>query len=80
MLQTKRQMLNLFLILFVIIGTASCTTTRTVLVPPGELIRLGPDIEGRVYNWNGTEWVLSDNKVEIPEGWIAGPPPKNNDN
>ena len=80
MLQTKRQMLNLFLILFVIIGTASCTTTRTVLVPPGELIRLGPDIEGRVYNWNGTEWVLSDNKVTLPEGWVAGPPPKNNDN
>jgi hypothetical protein len=78
--QIPRLMLNLFLILSVIIGTSSCSTTRTVLVPPGELIRLGPDIQGRVYNWDGEQWVLSDNKVKIPEGWVAGPPPKNNDN
>lgn len=80
MSQIQRLILSLFLIASVIIGTTSCGSTRAVLVPPGDLIRIGPDVEGRIYLWDGSQWVLSDNEVEIPEGWVAGPPPKNNDN
>jgi len=76
----QRLILSLFLIGSVTIGMTSCGTTRAVLVPPGDLIRIGPDVEGRIYLWDGSQWVLSDNEVEIPEGWVAGPPPKNNDN
>lgn len=30
-------------------------------------------MRGRVYEWNGKEWVLSSNRVTIPEGWYIGP-------
>ena len=35
-------------------------------------MRLGPDVRGHVYYWNGSEWELSGNKVDLPEGWFAG--------
>ena len=73
MRQIKQSTLNLFLIIFVVLSMIGCGTTRAVLVPPGELIRIGPDVRGQVYVWNGTEWILSDDKVIIPEGWFAGP-------
>lgn len=37
------------------------------------LVRIGPDVRGRVYTWDGTEWVLSRNSVQLPEGWYCGP-------
>tara|TARA_Y100001937_G_C6985380_1_gene269670 strand:- start:102 stop:254 length:153 start_codon:yes stop_codon:yes gene_type:complete len=36
------------------------------------LVRIGPDVEGRVYVQKNGEWVLSKNKVKLPEGWYAG--------
>lgn len=39
----------------------------------GALVRSGPDVTGRVYTWDGEQWVLSANKVQIPEGWFIGP-------
>jgi hypothetical protein len=40
------------------------------------MVRLGPDVTGRVYvNQNGS-WVLSKKKVKLPEGWYAGGIPK----
>ena len=59
MSQIKRLILSLFLIASVIIGTTSCGSTRAVLVPPGDLIRIGPDVEGRIYLWDGSQWVPS---------------------
>ena len=44
-----------------------------MLPQSGALVRSGPDMRGRVYEWNGTEWVLSSNRVTIPEGWYIGP-------
>ena len=48
--------------------------SRTVLVPESSPIRIGPATEARVYTRVGDEWVLSENRVEIPEGWYCVPP------
>ena len=34
------------------------------------------DVEGKVYIRKDGEWVLSKNKVKLPEGWYAGGLPK----
>jgi len=54
-----------------------CGSTRVVFVDTGaDMVRLGPDVTGRVYvNQNGS-WVLSKKKVKLPEGWYAGGIPK----
>tara|TARA_Y100000588_G_scaffold385128_1_gene477779 strand:+ start:2113 stop:2271 length:159 start_codon:yes stop_codon:yes gene_type:complete len=41
-----------------------------------DLVRLGPNVSGKVYFRKGGEWVLSKNKVKLPEGWYAGGLPK----
>jgi hypothetical protein len=77
MRRIQRLTLSLFLIMCVSILMTSCGTTRAVLVPPGDLVKIGPDVRGQVYTWNGNDWILSDNKIVIPEGWLCGPPPPN---
>jgi hypothetical protein len=54
-----------------------CGSTRVVFVDTGaDMVRLGPDVTGKVYvNQNGS-WVLSKKKVKLPEGWYAGGIPK----
>lgn len=47
---------------------------RTVLVPEGAPIRIGPATSGRVYTLDDGEWVLSGNRVSLPEGWYVVPP------
>ena len=44
-----------------------CGSTRVVFVDTGaDMVRLGPDVTGRVYvNQNGS-WVLSKKKVKLP--------------
>jgi len=37
-----------------------------------DVVRLGPLVTGKVYFRRGGEWVLSKNKVQLPEGWYAG--------
>jgi len=38
-----------------------------------QLIRIGPDFpSGKVYVLKDGEWILSKNKVKLPEGWYAG--------
>lgn len=55
-----------------LIGFASgCGGTR-VLLPESGVVRAGPDVRGRVYQWTGTEWELSRNRVQVPEGWWMG--------
>jgi hypothetical protein len=48
--------------------------SRAVLVPESSPIRIGPETEARVYTRVGGEWVLSENRVSIPEGWYCVPP------
>jgi hypothetical protein len=47
---------------------------RTVLVSDGSPMRIGRETVGRVYTRQGGEWVLSPDRVEIPEGWYVVPP------
>ena len=50
-----------------------CGSTRVVFVDTqSNLVRIGPNVSGKVYVQKNGEWVLSKNKVEIPEGWYAG--------
>ena len=35
------------------------------------MVRIGPDVRGKVYFQRDGEWILSKNKVTLPEGWYA---------
>lgn len=68
-------MLSWIALVSVVLVLASMTgCARTVLVPEGSPIRVGPDAKARVYVRVEGEWRLSQNKVEIPEGWYMVPP------
>lgn len=50
-----------------------CGSTKVVFVDTQtNLVRIGPDVSGRVYVLKNGEWILSKNKVKLPEGWYAG--------
>jgi hypothetical protein len=56
--------------------SSGCLTSskRVVFIEPTDtLVRIGPGVKGKVYYYTGEGWELSHNKVEIPEGWVAGP-------
>ena len=56
---------------------SGCGSTRVVFVDTqADLIRLGPDVTGRVYVLKDGEWTLSKKKVRLPEGWYAGGIPR----
>ena len=41
-----------------------------------DMVRLADDVRGHVYYFKEGEWVRSKNKVTLPEGWVAGGIPK----
>ena len=77
-----RWILILFLVALESLSAISCAGgQRVVLVKteveadrtPTNLIRIGPDVQGKVYVLVNGEWELSQNEVEIPEGWYCAP-------
>jgi hypothetical protein len=48
--------------------------SRTVLVTEGSPVRLGPNTKTKVYTLQNGEWILSDNVVQLDEGWYVVPP------
>ena len=73
-------MLKNLTILSLAILLVGCGSTRVVFVDTqSNLVRIGPNVEGRIYVLKGGEWVLSKNKVRLPEGWYAGGLPKDED-
>lgn len=50
-----------------------CGGPRVSLSGSNAIVRAGPDVRGSVYVWDGSDWVLSANEVEIPEGWYIAP-------
>ena len=69
----RQKLMTLLCLLTASVGLTGCGASRVVFVDESEgFIRMGPDVKGRVYYWNGSSWELSDNKVLIPEGWYAG--------
>ena len=60
-------------IVFVLLCAIGCGTTRVVFVKTdSDIIRIGPNVSGKIYFRKGGEWILSKNKVKLPEGWYAG--------
>ena len=50
-----------------------CGSTRVVFVDTqSNLVRIGPNVEGKIYVLKNGEWILSKNKVKLPEGGYAG--------
>ena len=51
-----------------------CGSTRVVFVDTqSNLVRIGPEFPaGKVYILKNGEWILSKNKLKLPEGWYAG--------
>lgn len=70
----KNQMIkNTLILLCSLMVFAGCGSTRVVFVDTqSNLVRIGPNVEGKVYVLKNGEWVLSKNKVKLPEGWYAG--------
>lgn len=58
--------------ILMLIGSATGCGGTKVLLPESGVVRAGPDVRGRVYHWTGTDWELSSNRVQIPEGWFMG--------
>lgn len=56
------------------IASASGCGSRTVFVPDESPMRVGPRSSILVYHRIGGEWTLSNNRIEIPEGWYLVPP------
>jgi hypothetical protein len=59
-------------ILFAASIVTGCGTTRAVFISDGDLIRIGPNVKGRVYVLQGGQWVLTKKPTLLPEGWYAG--------
>ena len=70
-----RTLRNLSVIVGLIIFATSCATKTIVLDSSADVVRIGPDVTGKVYVWQDGAWRLSG-KVTLPEGWYAGPGPK----
>lgn len=68
------RIVSLLIGICVAVCMTGCESPRVVLVPPGEVIKIGPDTKGKVYVNTKDGWELSNNKVTIPEGWYALPP------
>ena len=67
-------MKNLAILILISLLLVGCGSTRVVFVDTqSQLIRIGPDFpSGKVYILKDGEWILSKNKVKLPEGWYAG--------
>lgn len=68
-------MLRLCLVISASVFLTGCGSTRVVFVGSertNDLIRVGPDVKGKAYVWDGKDWILSKNKIEYPEGAFVG--------
>lgn len=80
MLQNHLRLKNLGLLLCLlgiagIQGCASLSEAKKVVIvhESDALFKIGPNVVGRLYFWNGKEWELSQNEIKLPEGWLTGP-------
>lgn len=50
-----------------------CGSTKVVFVDTqAQMVRIGPNVKGKVYVLKNGDWVLSKNNMHLPEGWYAG--------
>ncbi len=70
-------MIKTLIILSLSLLFIGCGSTRVVFVDTqSDLVRIGPNVSGKIYVLKNGEWVLSKNKIKIPEGWYAGGIPR----
>jgi len=62
----------IFFAALVLAFLAGCN--RAVFIPESSPIRMGPSVKGKVYLLLDGQWTLTDNQVQIPEGWYCVPP------
>ena len=71
--------LNVFIIVgMVLFLVTGCVGTKNSYVPNWNYLhRVGPKTKVRVYYYSAEDnkWYLSDDKVEVPEGYYISPPP-----
>lgn len=65
---------HLLTVLSALVAGSVAGCARPVLISEDAPIRIGPDTEGCVYILLDGEWTLTDEPVELPEGWYAVPP------
>ena len=70
----RRKYRSLSIATFSLAFVSACAAPRTVLVEPGQPVKIGPSVKGKVYVLTDKGWELSANAVQIPEGWYALPP------
>jgi len=69
--------LKILAIATLLISSIGCGSTRVVFVDTqADLIRIGPNVTGKCYILKDGEWILSKNKLKLPEGWYAGGIPR----
>ena len=72
-----KTLLKTLTITALLISIVGCGSTRVVFVDTqADLIRIGPNVVGKCYVLKNGEWVLSKNKLKLPEGWYAGGLPR----
>ena len=69
--------LKILIATILLTSAIGCGSTRVVFVDTqADLIRIGPDVTGKCYILKNGEWILSKNKLKLPEGWYAGGIPR----
>ena len=67
------KVIKILLLISAAILAMGCGSTKVVFVDTqAQIVRIGPNVTGQVYVLKNGEWVLSKNKVALPEGWYAG--------
>jgi len=67
--------LKIFASVGLVTFATSCATRTILLDSNADVVRIGPNVTGKVYVWQSGEWKLTG-KTKLPEGWYAGPGPK----
>ena len=67
-------MLILLVLLALALACAYGCGSRTIFVPEESPMRVGPKTRLQVYHRLAGEWILSENRIDIPEGWYLVPP------
>ena len=75
-MKTIKKILVLFAIMFAF-ALPGCGTTDAFIPNWNYLHRVGPDAKMKVYRYDKTteSWILTKDKVSVPEGHYISPPP-----
>ena len=66
------KLLKILIATALLASVIGCGSTRVVFVDTqADLIRIGPNVTGKCYVLKNGEWILSKNKLKLPEGWYA---------